>query len=358
MKNILMIFAIATTAALLVSCSDQLETGTFQTSVRDFKSVRVLSGTMVADSLPGIGIAHKVWVGDGILAVADLKTENLNIFSFPEVRPLKVIDMPYDISKEGIDFFETRIKGTLCGMRSRLGGRIDVLTEDLALEQVDTGTVYASPYNDAVYNDVLPVFLDNKYFWFSSVDKRDSVDTRSAYRIRRGSGEAEMICDLELQAFRGYDMNFFPWGVGTAYKRGKMMVYAYEQFKVVKFVQTRTGKERTLDFFKYFSNSSDARWKFIWGYYRGQIHVGRNRIYLSNYEYGLGNLARIYSTKEFPFPPFTTVETYSFNGKQLAVYQLDKEGFVSVDEKNRKIYLIDFDDTSVRSYDIPRKSGR
>ena len=31
MKNILMIFAIATTAALLVSCSDQLETGTFQT---------------------------------------------------------------------------------------------------------------------------------------------------------------------------------------------------------------------------------------------------------------------------------------------------------------------------------------
>lgn len=348
-KIILLLFCI-------VSCSSgDLQTGTVIASVKNFRNIGVLRGERIIDNLPGIEVAHKVWQSGNTVVIADIKTELLHIFTFPEFSPVKTISLPYKISSEGIDFFETEIKDIVCGMRSRLGGQIHLLTDDFRLLSADDGAVYARKFNKADYNDIIPIYMDGLRFWFSSVDKRDSVEKRSVYRITRGTDHADDLYCLELKSFPGYDMNFFPWGAGTLYKRGKMMVYAYEQFKVVKFMKADGSGERTVDYLKYFNNSIDARWKYIWGYYRGQIFAAGNRIYLSNYEYGYGNLSRKYTPDTLPFDPFTAVEVYSGNGDQLAVWQLDHEGFVIVDHRHRKIYLINFDDNSLWRYEIPRR---
>ena len=109
---------------------------------------------------------------------------------------------------------------------------------------------------------------------------------------------------------------------------------------------------RTLDFFRYAGNSSDAKWKYIQGYYRGQVHVGRRAIYLANFEFGSGNLSRICSG-DFPFDPFTTVETYSYDGEPQSMFRLDREGMLMVDEKGKKFYILDDSDYTIRAYDIP-----
>ena len=351
-SQLLSLFAVIA-CFLAVSCSDYFAVGTYQVETGDFKKLYVLKGETVKDSLPGTKVIYKLWRHEDLLVAADIKTESLHIFSFPDFTPVKTIPMPYPVSLYGLDFFTSDIKGTVCGIRGRVNGRIDLLTDDLRLVRTDSSAVYARHYNTMSYDDILPTCIDKRRFWFSAINVQDNTEDRSFYCSRRNSTEALRLYPLNLISYRGYDMKFFPWGTSTLYKRGKRAVYAYEQFKVVKFMETDGSGARTLDFFKYSGNSSDPQWKYIQGYYRGQIAVGRNTLYLANYEYGEGNLSRLYQT--LPFEPFTIVETYSFTGEPQYMYRLDREGPVMVDEKEGKIYLLDSEYYSIRSYDIPKK---
>lgn len=339
----------------LVSCSEYFAAGTFQVGPEDFKTLYTLKGEKVLDSLPGTIVVYKLWQDDDLLVAADIKTEKLHVFSFPGFVPVKTVAMPYLISSDGLDFFCTDLKGVLCGIRNRINGRIDLLTESLELQQADSGAVYARPYNTMSYDDILPTYMDRKHFWFSSIDIRSDAEERSLYRTARCTNEAVKLYSLNLAGYPGYNMKFFPWGISAVYKRGKYAVYAYEQFKVLKFMKMDGSGVRTLDFFKYAGNYGDSRWNYIQGYYRGQVHVGRNCLYLADFEFGSGNLSRIYGGKEAPFEPFTMVQTYSFTGEPQCMYRLDREGHLMVDGKGGKFYIIDNGDYSVRSYDIPEE---
>lgn len=345
-------------AALLmlpvISCSDYIATGTFPVKTEDFKTLYTLKGTVVRDSLPGTKVIYKLWQGGDILVAADIRTESLHVFSFPGFEPVKTLRMPYSISMYGLDFFRSGIRGTVCGIRSRVSGRIDILTDDLELVQADSGAVYARPYNTMSYDDILPTYIDRRNFWFSSINVSSSTEDRAFCRSARGSSSALELYSLNLVKYPGYDMKLFPWGTSAVYKKGKRAVYAYEQFKVVKFMKMDGSGARTLDFFRYAGNSSDAKWKYIQGYYRGQVHVGRRAIYLANFEFGSGNLSRICSG-DFPFDPFTTVETYSYDGEPQSMFRLDREGMLMVDEKGKKFYILDDSDYTIRAYDIPGK---
>lgn len=104
------------------------------------------------------------------------------------------------------------------------------------------------------------------------------------------------------------------------------------------------GNQFVIKFYSFYDSP------YIQGYYRGQIFAGRHRLYVSSYEYGSGNLSRLYN--EMPFPPFTVVEVYSFSGEPVEIYRLDREGHVIVDESDRMLYLIETDG-GVFSYRMP-----
>lgn len=335
---------------LAVSCN-YMEKGSFRVSEDDFATVYSMTGTPVCSCLPGTGNIYKVWQSGREVIAADTGTGKLHVFSFPGFEPVDEIEMPYSISSEGMDFFQTDDRESLCGIRSRIGGRIDRLLADHTLQCTDQGAVYAMPYNSVRYNDLLPVSMDRKDFWFSSVDMENGNDMRALYRIRRGTAAAEKLYSLQLPDYPGYDMKFFPWGTSLRYMHGRRVVYAYEQFKALRFMESDGDGERLLDFFRYRTVSQEKRqWKYIQGYYRGQIFAGRHRLYVSSYEYGSGNLSRLYN--EMPFQPFTVVEVYSFSGEPVEIYRLDREGHVIVDESDRMLYLIETDG-GVFSYRMP-----
>ena len=161
-------------AALLmlpvISCSDYIATGTFPVKTEDFKTLYTLKGTVVRDSLPGTKVIYKLWQGGDILVAADIRTESLHVFSFPGFEPVKTLRMPYSISMYGLDFFRSGIRGTVCGIRSRVSGRIDILTDDLELVQVDSGAVYARPYNTMTFDALLPTYLARRNSWVSAIN--------------------------------------------------------------------------------------------------------------------------------------------------------------------------------------------
>jgi hypothetical protein len=121
------------------------------------------------------------------------------------------------------------------------------------------------------------------------------------------------------------------------------MVYAYKYFKMIKFMDMEAKTVRTINFEREeFDESSnykvdglDQNVTHYWGICAQPDHV--YFLYSGRTPYDVG--------KEISKGiHYIYVEKYDWNGNPVACYKLDRWGYFTVDEKNKKLYLMSTND--------------
>ncbi|MDR2121411.1 MAG: TolB-like 6-bladed beta-propeller domain-containing protein [Tannerella sp.] len=163
---------------------------------------------------------------------------------------------------------------------------------------------------------------------FRAVKSGDSTLTREVFNLSLNPG---------MKSWTAYIGDF---AVNPGRDR---MAYAYKYFKIIKFMDMEAQAVRTVNFERntfdenspYRMNGLDANVTHYWGVCAGEDYVyflysgrtpmevgrdnGRNRCYIF-------------------------VEQYDWNGNPVRKYKLDKWGYFTVDEKNKRIYLLSTND--------------
>ena len=131
------------------------------------------------------------------------------------------------------------------------------------------------------------------------------------------------------------------------------MVYAYKYFKMIKFMDLEAETVRTINFEReefdestnYKVDGLDQNVTHYWGVcaqddYVYFLYSGR-----TPFDVGKESSRHIH---------YIYVEQYDWNGNPIACYKLDRWGYFTVDEKNKKIYLMSTnDDDPFFVYQIP-----
>jgi hypothetical protein len=121
------------------------------------------------------------------------------------------------------------------------------------------------------------------------------------------------------------------------------MAYAYKYFKIIKFMDLDAKVVKTVSFEKeqfdestlHIANGLDQNVTHYWGAYAGEhyayfLYSGRTPV----------EVTRENNKKQY----YIYVEQYDWNGNPVRKYKLDRWGYFTVDERNKKIYLLSTND--------------
>lgn len=117
------------------------------------------------------------------------------------------------------------------------------------------------------------------------------------------------------------------------------MIYAYKYFKILKFMDTKGNKVRTLNYAK--DEFDESSLKMVYGLDNNTSHYGRICAQ-DNYVYCvyIGRKPAIAYKENMEGNHYIYIEQYDWNGNPIKKYKLDKWGEVYVDEKRGEILLV------------------
>ena len=182
----------------------------------------------------------------------------------------------------------------------------------------------------------------------------ETSDTgKSIFRITQigDSIDVREVFNLALNSKRKSWTNYI--GDFAVNPKQNRMVYAYKYFKMIKFMDMEAETVRTINFERaefdestnYKIDGLDQNVTHYWGVcaqddYVYFLYSGR-----TPFEVGREHGKHIH---------YIYVEQYDWNGNPIACYKLDRWGYFTVDEKNKKIYLMSTnDDDPFFVYDLP-----
>ena len=217
-----------------------------------------------------------------------------------------------------------------------------------AFKKIDIGTY--SPHGLTLYTIGGVLSFSEADYVFT--DRINDACTLWRLRLLNDSLSLKKLADLDfrpdiktLMAYNGY---------ASANFEKNRIVYAYMYYKRLLFMDISTDDARIVSFraAEYDPNTAN----FPDGENLNMTHYFRNIVAGDKYLYltYLGKIGEEYSN-EIKNGIYTQyLEQWDWNGNPIRKFKLDRLGFVTVDEKNKKIYLVSsFDEFPFFVYDLP-----
>lgn len=346
------IYIITLLSLFIGSCKHEIDYADFTNAeyiVSDniFKETINLSGIQAKDSVKININKPEVFLKDSILVVLNRRDNStVHLFKVPGFKYLGSFGRK---GRGPMEFLYPSIiplsgDNIICGIFDNATGKIYQITKSLTMQRIKSGSLEDTP----IYSSRQMIYLHmNNLVYIQSSDKNRLISSTNT-----NDNTEKDLYNLALEP--KLNSYFTYLGIATANIEKDRMVYAYNYFKVLKFMTLDTKTVKTFNF--NLPGFDISTLKVADGldlnnlYYWGSIVAQDEYVYV---EIINKTADQLQSDKENNIHT-TVIEQYDWDGKPIRQIKLDKEGRFVVDEKNEVIYLVsEYDNPPFFTYKLP-----
>lgn len=278
-------------------------------------------------------------VKDSLLIVKNLTFGKMfMVFSLPDFKLIKQLgergNGPGEFTNPVL--VPTDDTDCLCYIQENVSNKLFRITNNLGIEEMP----FTMPKSKTkrMYGDKQVHSFSAKEFAYVESIKQGKGLFR--FSTNKDTSHFELVKNL---AFSEAHKNWASYiGDFGANKEKERMVFAYKYFKRLTFIDSKTGKTRTINFEVEDTKKGNAssvispqNITHYWGMSAQKEHVyvlysGRSPV----------DVQKEWRKKNY----YIYVEQFDWNGNPIAKYKLDNWGYFCVDEKHKKLYLASVND--------------
>jgi hypothetical protein len=273
-------------------------------------------------------------VCDSLLIVNNRNTGNMFMaFSLPDFKLIK----SFGKRGRGPDEFrnpslvQSDDKRFLCCIYERANNNMYLLNKDLSIEKAPF-KLADNKFGRFVSDKQVYSFTKNDFVFVESVKGGKAIFD---FSFKNDSIQSDLVHSLSFSdSYKSWASYIGDFG---ANKEKERLVYAYKYFKRLMFIDTKTGKIKTLTF-----KTDNAK--------KGDLHAIMSPKNITHYWGMSAQKDHVYILYSGRAPVdvvkdgqkenyYIFVEQYDWNGNPVKKYKLDKWGYFCGDEAQQKLYL-------------------
>ncbi|MCI2082671.1 MAG: hypothetical protein LKK08_08945 [Bacteroidales bacterium] len=304
-------------------------------------TVKLKFSGIVADSFDFKPIRTQMLAVDNFLVIANQNDGDKGIYLYSLSEGKRIRDFIIPSSSPSKMIFRINDEKYLCGIYDDICCKAYAITRSLKIEKVKSGAITEFGGMEAgTYVNL--IYMDKDKLVYTIRGGRNVTLRRTALS---DTASAVILQDLRIKPEYDY---FFPYeGMVATDAKGDRIVYAYNYFKVIRFMDGSASPLKVLDFGK--PGFDPETLKIADGldknrmYYYGGLYVGGS-IYV-----------RSLNGEKYPYENHssTIIEQYDRNGNPIRVIELDRKGVFTVDETCDRLYLLtEGSDRKIYYYDL------